>query len=131
MGRLLSGRRLGFVPRMITAIIWLLLFLLGLEIGSNPDVVGGMATLGVSALWVFAFSITGSIGVSWLLWRWARRRGGALTGTDHAVAVDTPDSSATPDTAKSATPQGAEGQPCYHRFLRGGMCCGGGRAWKF
>lgn len=34
--------RLVFVSRMITVIIWLLLFLLGLEVGSDPTVVGGM-----------------------------------------------------------------------------------------
>ena len=28
LGRLLSGRRLGFVPRAVTATVWLLLFLL-------------------------------------------------------------------------------------------------------
>ena len=35
-GRLLSSWRLVFVSRMITVIIWLLLFLLGLEVGSDP-----------------------------------------------------------------------------------------------
>ncbi|MFQ9210272.1 MAG: hypothetical protein ACLR3T_01530 [Alistipes finegoldii] len=46
-GRLLQSRRLAFVSRLIVVIIWALLFLLGLEVGSDPAVVGGMATLGV------------------------------------------------------------------------------------
>ena len=44
-GRLLQSRRLAFVSRLIVVIIWALLFLLGLEVGSDPAVVGGMATL--------------------------------------------------------------------------------------
>lgn len=72
-GRLLSSWRLAFVSRIITLIIWLLLFLLGLEVGSDPAVVGGMATLGRTAFVIFAFSVAGSIGASWLLWRYVRR----------------------------------------------------------
>lgn len=59
---------------MITVIIWLLLFLLGLEVGSDPAVVGGMATLGRTAFVIFACSVAGSICMSWLLWRCVRRR---------------------------------------------------------
>lgn len=66
-GRLLSSWRLVFVSRMITVIIWLLLFLLGLEVGSDPAVVGGMATLGRTAFVIFACSVAGSICMSWLL----------------------------------------------------------------
>ena len=73
-GRLLSSWRLVFVSRMITVIIWLLLFLLGLEVGSDPTVVGGMATLGRTAFVIFACSVAGSICMSWLLWRCVRRR---------------------------------------------------------
>lgn len=35
-GRLLVGWRLAFVQRLITFIIWALLFLLGVEVGSDP-----------------------------------------------------------------------------------------------
>lgn len=73
-GRLLSSRRLAFVSRFITVIIWALLFLLGLEVGSDPAVVGGMATLGRTAFVIFIFSVAGSIGASWLLWRRIRGR---------------------------------------------------------
>ena len=72
-GRLLSSWRLVFVSRMITVIIWLLLFLLGLEVGSDPAVVGGMATFGRTAFVIFACSVAGSICMSWLLWRCVRR----------------------------------------------------------
>lgn len=100
-GRLLSSRRLAFVPRFITFVIWALLFLLGLEVGSDPAVVNGMATLGLTALVIFAFSVAGSIAASWLLWRCIRYRArpgemaepdrgagaGAVAGADQ-TAVD-------------------------------------------
>ncbi len=81
-GRLLIGRRLVFVPRAITGIIWMLLFLLGLEVGSDPAVVGGMATLGATALVIFAFSVAGSIAASW----WLGRRIGAQCCADESTA---------------------------------------------
>ena len=74
-GRLLLGRRLAFVQPLITGIIWTLLFLLGVEVGSDPAVAGGLATLGVTALALFAFSVAGSILAAWGLWLWIRRRG--------------------------------------------------------
>ena len=79
-GRLLQSRRLAFVSRLIAVIIWALLFLLGLEVGSDPAVVGGMATLGRTAFVIFVFSVAGSIGASWLLWR--RIRGRSASGTE-------------------------------------------------
>lgn len=117
-GRLLSSRRLAFVSRVITVIIWLLLFLLGLEVGSDPAVVGGMATLGRTAFVVFAFSVAGSIGASWLLWRYVRRvpvfRGGGAGAAGHACA---PRSGAV--APESAMPSGTSRQP-------GAASCGTG-----
>ena len=83
-GRLLQSRRLAFVSRLIAVIIWALLFLLGLEVGSDPAVVGGMATLRRTAFVIFVFSVAGSIGASWLLWR--RIRGRSASGTEGAAA---------------------------------------------
>lgn len=83
-GRLLQSRRLAFVSRLIAVIIWALLFLLGLEVGSDPAVVGGMATLGRTAFVIFVFSVAGSIGASWLLWRCIRGR--SASGTEGAAA---------------------------------------------
>ena len=87
-GRLLIGRRLAFVPRLITVIIWALLFLLGVEVGSAPAVVGSLATLGGAALAIFALSVAGSIFAAWLLWR--RIRGRAVPADDGEAAADVP-----------------------------------------
>lgn len=87
-GRLLIGRRLAFVQRLITVIIWTLLFLLGVEVGGDPAVVGSLATLGAAALAIFAFSVAGSIFAAWLLWR--RIRGRAVPADDGEAAADVP-----------------------------------------
>ncbi len=73
-GRLLKNRRLAFVQPLITFIIWALLFLLGVEVGADPAVVEGMATLGAAAFTIFVFSVAGSIAAAWLLWRRIRRK---------------------------------------------------------
>ena len=87
-GRLLIGRRLAFVQRLITVIIWTLLFLLGVEVGGDPAVVGSLATLGAAALAIFAFSVAGSIFAAWLLWR--RIRGRAVPGDDGEADAEAP-----------------------------------------
>ena len=87
-GRLLIGRRLAFVPRLITVIIWALLFLLGVEVAGDPAVVGSLATLGGAALAIFALSVAGSIFAAWLLWR--RIRGRAVPADDGEAAADVP-----------------------------------------
>ncbi|MEG0789716.1 MAG: LysO family transporter [Alistipes sp.] len=74
LGRLLSKYKLGFVSRLILFIVWALLFLLGVEVGSNPEVVRGMLTLGRSAFVIFGFSVAGSILMSWLLWLYVKSK---------------------------------------------------------
>lgn len=68
-GRLFRKRRLVFVQPLITGIVRVLLFLLGMEIGSDPAIVQGMATLGRTAFMLFAGSVAGSIAAAWLLGR--------------------------------------------------------------
>lgn len=84
-GRLLVGRRLSFVQSLITVIIWVLLFLLGVEVGADPAVVGGLATLGVAAFALFACSVAGSVFASWTLWRWIRRPEGGSIPVESAL----------------------------------------------
>ncbi|MEG1864468.1 MAG: lysine exporter LysO family protein [Alistipes sp.] len=90
-GRLLSSWRLAFVAHLITLIIWALLFLLGLEVGADDAVVQGFAVLGGAAFIIFFFSVAGSIGASWLLWRQIRGHG--------VVAVDDNDDASTDPSA--------------------------------
>ena len=55
------------------ALIWLLLFLLGVEVGENPRIIQGIANLGVEALVLGVAGIAGSAVLSWALWRWSKK----------------------------------------------------------
>ena len=74
VGYFFRNKNTRFVSHVITALIWLLLFLLGIEVGSNPRIVMGMQTLGIEAL---LLTIGGSIGTTlcaWLLWIYVSRK---------------------------------------------------------
>ena len=74
VGYLLRKRNIRFISHIITVLIWLLLFLLGIEVGSNPRIVMGMQTLGIEAL---LLTIGGSIGTTlcaWILWKYVSRK---------------------------------------------------------
>lgn len=61
-------RRLHLVPRLITVMIWVLLFLLGLEVGANERIVTHLTTLGLEALLITSASLAGSLLLAWALW---------------------------------------------------------------
>lgn len=76
VGFLLRKRQLRVVPNLVTVLIWLLLFFLGVEVGENPQVIGGITTLGLEALWLSIAGLMGTILFSWALWRWVRGKKG-------------------------------------------------------
>lgn len=77
VGFLLRKRRLRVVPHAVTVLIWLLLFFLGVEVGQNPQVIGGIRDLGLEALWLSLTGIAGTVLFSWALWKWVvARKGG-------------------------------------------------------
>lgn len=59
-------------PRHINAIInlliWILLFLLGIEAGSNPKIVSSVSTLGIEALLITLGTVGGSCIAASILW---------------------------------------------------------------
>ena len=69
VGLVSRGRFTCFVSRVVTVLIWLLLFLLGVEVGCNDNVVNGLRELGVEALVLAAAGSFGSAAFAWLLWR--------------------------------------------------------------
>ena len=69
VGFLMRKRRLRVVPHAVTALIWALLFLLGIEVGSNPQVINGITSLGLEALWLSVTGMAGTLLFSWALWR--------------------------------------------------------------
>lgn len=55
--------------RIVTWLIWLLLFLLGIEVGSNEMIVRSLPTLGVEALLLSTAATLGCCVLAWVLWR--------------------------------------------------------------
>lgn len=53
------------VGRPISYTIYLLLFLLGITVGGNPDIVNNLATLGGQALLLAAAATLGSVLAAW------------------------------------------------------------------
>ena len=86
-GRLLRRRPLRALGSDITFIIWLLLFLLGTEVGGNEEVLRSLATHGVQALVLCTGALAGSIACAWLLWR---SIGGRRTDTTDSAAPAPP-----------------------------------------
>lgn len=60
-GYLLRKIRIGFVNGLILTLIWLLLFLLGMEVGFNDQVIRKFGTLGMEAIIIAALATLGSI----------------------------------------------------------------------
>jgi uncharacterized membrane protein YbjE (DUF340 family) len=59
IGLVLTGMQLGYLLRkrdlkkihpIITLLIWLLLFILGIEVGSNEEIIRGLHTIGYEAV---------------------------------------------------------------------------------
>lgn len=68
-GYLLRRFLFGRLGRVIAALIWTLLFLLGLEVGNNERIVSGLATLGLEAILITLAGTLGSVWAAWGLWR--------------------------------------------------------------
>lgn len=67
-GYFMRNRKLNFVHRMITSLIWILLFLLGIEVGNNEAIIKGLHTIGIEALIITLAAVAGSILGAWGLW---------------------------------------------------------------
>lgn len=68
IGFLLRKQRFSWIQRVITTLIWVLLFLLGVEVGGNRQIIEGLATLGLEALMITLATVIGSCVAAWALW---------------------------------------------------------------
>lgn len=84
IGFMVLGGFLGFVFRkmnlrhiskVIMLLIWVLLFILGVEVGSNPQIVNGLGGIGVDALVITVGAVVGSAVMALLLWKHISRKG--------------------------------------------------------
>ncbi|ADQ79884.1 hypothetical protein Palpr_1745 [Paludibacter propionicigenes WB4] len=73
-GYMFRRRKLGQVHRTILTLIWVLLFLLGLEVGSNETVVSQFAKLGFEAFLLAFGGTLGSVLLAWMLWLVVRKK---------------------------------------------------------
>lgn len=67
-GYLLRSKRLSWISRIITLLIWALLFLLGIDVGSNESIIKGLHTLGLEAVLITVAGVIGSTLSAWGLW---------------------------------------------------------------
>lgn len=69
LGYLLRRRDLGKIHQVITCLIWLLLLILGIEVGSNEQIIRGLHTIGLEALLLTLGGTLGSVIAAWALWK--------------------------------------------------------------
>ena len=72
--------------RIVTWLIWLLLFLLGIEVGSNEMIVRSLPTLGVEALLLSSAATLGCCVLTWMLWRVSKNNTVQENGKNEASA---------------------------------------------
>lgn len=74
VGFLLRKNNLSGIGNFITGLIWLLLFLLGVDVGGNKTIIQGLHTLGMEALLLTIGGILGSVILAWGLWYYLYKR---------------------------------------------------------
>ena len=67
-GYLLRNKRLHWIHKVITVLIWLLLFLLGIDVGSNEAIIKGLHSIGLEAAIITIGAVIGSTLCAWGLW---------------------------------------------------------------
>ena len=68
-GYLMRRHRFTHISKIIISFIWILLFVLGVEVGGDPKVMNSLHTLGIEAIFIAGVSILGSAVAAMLLWK--------------------------------------------------------------
>lgn len=68
LGFLLRRQKLSGIHKVITVLIWLLLFLLGIDVGGNREIINGLHTIGMEAILITLAATLGSVMAAWGLW---------------------------------------------------------------
>ena len=76
LGYLLRRRDLKKIHQIITLLIWLLLFILGIEVGGNEQIIKGLHTIGLEAVILTLGGTLGSVIAAWALWRASYKKEG-------------------------------------------------------
>lgn len=73
LGYLFREHQATYIHKIITLLVWVLLFLLGMEAGGNEQVVQGVFTIGQETLLITIAALLGSVVAAWGLWRMVNR----------------------------------------------------------
>ena len=65
LGYLLRKRNLSKIHKVITVLIWVLLFILGIEVGGNEQIIKGLHTIGLEAVILTIGGTLGSVIAAW------------------------------------------------------------------
>lgn len=76
LGYLFRSQNLRKIHQLITLLIWVLLFILGVEVGSNEQIIKGLHTIGLEAIILTLGGTMGSVLAAWALWRALYKRKG-------------------------------------------------------
>lgn len=68
-GRFLRRFKFGWIQALIIMLIWILLFLLGVDVGSNEQIIREFHTIGMEAIVITLFAVLGSVIAASLFWR--------------------------------------------------------------
>lgn len=74
VGYFIRGKNISLVGRVITVLIWTLLFCLGVKVGTDEKVVAELPNIGFEALMITLGAVSGSLFFAWLLWRFVTKR---------------------------------------------------------
>lgn len=69
LGYLFRERNLKFIQKLITWAIFILLFLLGISVGVNDQIMDHLDTIGMDALLITFGAVTGSILCAWGIYK--------------------------------------------------------------
>ena len=68
-GYLLKNYQLRWVQKWIMLAIWLLLFLLGIAVGTNGEIMNNLDTIGLKGLILALGGVSGSVILAWVVYR--------------------------------------------------------------
>lgn len=117
--------------RIVTWLIWLLLFLLGIEVGSNEMIVRSLPTLGVEALLLSSAATLGCCVLAWALWRVSKDHTAQEKANKETLETLTEEiSSDKKSSAEEETSADKEGKPAENKGLQGSSLLRGLKVMK-
>lgn len=117
--------------RIVTWLIWLLLFLLGIEVGSNEMIVRSLPTLGVEALLLSSAATLGCCVLAWALWRVSKDHTAQENAKKETLETLTEEiSSDKKSSAEEETSADKEGNPAENKGLQGSSLLRGLKVMK-